>query len=157
MPREKRIKEQDAEQRSTSTTAPGDKEPDDAAKARSASAGLWLRVFLLALLGALLTSSLLLPWKVIGLALALFAVTAGVIALVKAVRAKLPRFIVLATSLGVFAALFLTAGTAASVVLWPVTQKYEDCQSQALTLRAERQCQDELRDLGGLMPGGGLR
>ena len=154
MPREKRTREQDPPQGSAGADTPGRKEPEDAATARAELARRWLRIFLLSLLAALLTSSLLLPWKVLGLVLALVAVTAGVVALVKTVRAGLSRFMVVATSLGVFAALFLTAGSGASVILWPVTQEYEDCQAQALTLRAERQCQDELRNLGGLLPGG---
>ncbi|WP_049829408.1 hypothetical protein [Arthrobacter sp. RIT-PI-e] len=153
MPREKRIKEQDPQQGSARAGAPG-KEPEDATTARAESARLWLRVFLLSLLGALLTSGLPLPWKVLGLALGLFALTAGVVALVKAVRADLPRFLVVTVCLGLFAALFMTAGSGASVILWPVTQQYETCQAEALTLRAERQCEDELRDLGGLLPGG---
>jgi hypothetical protein len=42
---------------------------------------------------------------------------------------------------------FLTAGTAASVLLWPVTQKYEECMSRALTLQAQKECEDGLRQL----------
>ncbi|WP_394249699.1 hypothetical protein [Arthrobacter pityocampae] len=121
--------------------------PEDPAADRASSARLWLRLFLLALLGAALTSGLVLPWKVIALVLALFALAAGVVALVKAVGAKFPRFVVLATSLGLAAALFLTAGTAASVLLWPVTRTYEDCMSRALTLQAQSDCEDGLRSL----------
>ncbi|WP_434991966.1 hypothetical protein [Arthrobacter sp. Ld5] len=127
--------------------------PDDPAAARAASARLWLRLFLLALLGAALTSSLVLPWKVLALLLALFALAAGVVGLVKAIGAKSPRFVVLALSVGLAAALFLTAGTAASVLLWPITQTYEDCMSRALTLQAQRDCEDGLRSLDGF--GGG--
>lgn len=132
----------------------GGKSPDDAASAGAGSARLWLRLFLVALLGGILTSSLMLPWKVIALVLALVALVVGVVALVKAIRAGLPRLVVLATSLGLAAALFLAAGTGASVLLWPVTQSYEDCMSRALTLQAQRQCEEELRNLGGFMPGG---
>ncbi len=127
----------------------GGKGPDGAASAR-----LWLRLFLLALLGGILTSSLMLPWKVIALVLALVALVVGVVALVKAIRAGLPRLVVLATSLGLAAGLLLAAGMGASVLLWPVTQSYEDCMSRALTLQAQRQCEEELRNLGGFMPGG---
>lgn len=128
-------------------------DPKDAGKE---SATLWLRVFLLSLLCALLASNLLLPWKLVGLALALFAFAAGITTLVKAVRAKMSRFVVLLVSLGVVTAAFLGVGAIASVALWPVTAQYEDCMSRALTLQAERTCQDELRDLGGLLgPGSG--
>jgi hypothetical protein len=116
----------------------------------AASARLWLRLFLAGLFGAVLTSGLVLPWKVLALGLSLFALTAGVLALVKAVRAKMPRLMVLSTSIGLAAALFLAAGTGASVLLWPVTKTYEDCMARALTLRAESDCQDGLRQLDGL-------
>ncbi|BBE21994.1 hypothetical protein MN0502_08770 [Arthrobacter sp. MN05-02] len=127
--------------------------PDDAAAARVASAGLWLRLFLLALLGGAVASSLVLPWKVVGLVLALFALGAGVVALVKAIGAKLSRLVVIATALGLAAALFLTVGTTASVLLWPVTQNYEDCMSRALTLQAQADCEEGLRNLEGFTPG----
>lgn len=123
--------------------------PDDPAKARQSSAALWLRLFMLALLGAVLTSSLMLPWKVLGLAFSLFALAAGVVALVKMVSTKRPRVLVIATSIGLAAALFLAVGTTASVVLWPVTQAYEDCMSRALTLQAQAECEDDLRELRG--------
>lgn len=126
--------------------------PDSASPA-AASAGLWLRLFLLALLGAVLASTLVLPWKVLGLVLSVFALAAGVVALVKAISAKLSRFVVLATSLGLAAALFLTAGTGASVLLWPVTRTYEDCMARALTLQAQRECEDGLRNLEGFRNG----
>ncbi len=115
--------------------------------ARALSARLWLRLFMLTLLGSILTSSLVLPWKVLGLVLAVCALAAGVVALVKAIGARLPRVVVLVTSVGLAAAVFLTAGTAASVLLWPVTQKYEECMSRALTLQAQRECEDGLRQL----------
>jgi hypothetical protein len=127
--------------------------PDDAAAARAASAGLWLRLFLLALLGGAVASSLVLPWKVVGLVLALFALGAGVVALVKAISAKLSRLVVVATALGLAAALFLAVGTTASVLLWPVTQTYEDCMSRALTLQAQADCEEGLRNLEGFAPG----
>ncbi len=133
----------------------GRKTPDDAGKARAASAGLWLRLFLLALLGAVLTSSLVLPWKVLALVLALCALGAGVVALIKSISARLPRLVLLATSLGLAAALFLTAGTGASVLLWPVTQTYEDCMSHALTLQARAECDQGLRNLDGSGDSGG--
>jgi hypothetical protein len=131
----------------------GRKGPDDAAGARTASAGLWLRLFLLSFFGGALASSLMLPWKVLGLVLALFALAAGVVALVKAIGAKLSRLVVLSTSLGLAAALVLTAGPGVSVLLWPVTQNYEDCMSRALTLQARDDCQEGLQRLEGFGQG----
>ncbi|MHA7209786.1 hypothetical protein [Arthrobacter sp. MDT1-65] len=115
----------------------------------TASARLWLRLFLLALLGAVLTSNLMLPWKVLALVLSLFALGSGVVALVKAIGAKLPRLVLVATSLALAATVFLLLGTGASVLLWRVTETYEDCMSRALTLQAQGQCEDGLRKLDG--------
>lgn len=127
---------------------PGSKraQPEDPA---TGSAQLWLRLFLLALLGAILTSTLMLPWKVLGLVLAVVALAVGVVALVKVIRAKLPRAVLIGTSVGLAATLFVTAGTGASVLLWPVTEEYEDCMSRALTLHATSQCEDALQRLEG--------
>jgi hypothetical protein len=145
--------EQGTRPRGSRSAGTGRDGTDDAAEARARSARLWLRLFLLALLGGVMASSLMLPWKVLGLVLALFALGAGVVALVKAISAKLSRLVVLATSLGLAAALFLTAGTGASVLLWPVTQNYEDCMSRALTLQAQRDCEEGLQKLEGFAPG----
>ncbi|WP_105031033.1 hypothetical protein [Arthrobacter ruber] len=131
------------------TAGTGRNGPDDTA-ARAASARTWLRLFLLGLLFALLTSSLVLPWKVLTLVLGLLALAAGVVALVKAISAKLPRLVLLATALGLAATLFLVTGTAASVLLWGVTRTYEDCMSRALTLQAQGECEEGLRQLEGL-------
>ncbi|THJ67941.1 hypothetical protein E8P82_03715 [Arthrobacter echini] len=118
--------------------------PDDAA-ARGKSARSWLRLFVLALLAGVLMSALALPWKVLALVVSVFALAAGVVGLVKAIGARLPRLVVIATSLGLAAALFLSVSTAVSVLLWPVTRAYEDCVSRALTLQARSDCEDALR------------
>lgn len=120
-------------------------EPDDVVASRRTSARLWLRLFGLALLGGVLLGSLALPWKVLTLLVSVFAVAAGVVALIKVIGAKLPRLVVLATSIGLVSAVVLTVGTAVSVLLWPVTQQYEDCMSRALTLQARSDCEDALR------------
>lgn len=114
-----------------------------------ASARLWLRLFLLTLLGAVLASSLVLPWKVIALVLSLFALGSRRGRPREGDRREAPRLVLVATSLGLAAALFLLAGIGASVLLWPVTQTYEDCMSRALTLEAQGQCEDGLRELEG--------
>lgn len=144
--------EQDTRSHGSRGSGPGRKKPGDAAQA--GPAGLWLRIFLLALLGGVLTSGLMLPWKVLGLVLALVALGTGIVALVKAIGAHLSRFVVLATSLGLAGALFLAISTGASVLLWPVTQTYEDCMSRALTLQAQGECEDGLRKLEGFGTGG---
>lgn len=132
------------------TAGTGRNGPGDTAAARATSARTWLRLFMLGLLFAVLTSTLVLPWKVLTLVLGLLTLAAGVVALVKAIGAKLPRLVLLATALGLAATLFLVTGTAASVLLWGVTRTYEDCMSRALTLQAQGECEEGLRQLEGL-------
>lgn len=126
----------------------GQTKTDDADLVRARSARLWLRLFVLALFAAVLLGSLVLPWKVLALIVSVFAVAAGVVALVKAIGAALPRLVVIATSIGLVSALLLALGMAASVLLWPVTRTYEDCMSRALTLQARSDCQDALEKFG---------
>lgn len=121
--------------------------PEDPAKA---SAQLWLRLFLLALFAAVVTSGLMLPWKVLALVLAVAAVAIGVVALVKVISTKLNRAVLLATIVGLAGALFLAFGIGAAVLLWPITERYEDCMSRALTLQATSECKDALRQFNGL-------
>lgn len=136
-------------QQGTGQGGPGQARTGRGPDGSTASARLWLRLFLLALLGAVLTSNLMLPWKVLALVLSLFALGSGVVALVKAIGAKLPRLVLVATSLALAATVFLLLGTGASVLLWPVTETYEDCMSRALTLQAQGQCEEGLRKLDG--------
>jgi hypothetical protein len=138
--------ERGAQPKGSRTSGSRKAQPEDPA---TGSAQLWLRLFLLALLAAILTSTLTLPWKVLGLVLALVALAVGVTALVKVIGAKLPRAALIGTSVGLAATLFVTAGTGASVLLWPITAKYEDCMSRALTLQARSDCEDGLQRLEG--------
>ena len=138
--------ERGAQPKGSRTSGSKEVQPEDSA---TASAQLWLRLFLLALLAAILTSTLMLPWKVLGLVLSLAALAVGVIALIKVIGSKLPRAVLIGTSVGLAATLFVTAGTGASVLLWPITEKYEDCMSRALTLQATSECEDGLQRLEG--------
>jgi hypothetical protein len=116
-----------------------------------ASTRAQLRVFMLLLLGALLGSSFPLPWKVLGLLFGLAALTVGILALVGLVRQKAPALLRISTTVALVASLFLTLGTGAAILLWPVTERYEECMATALTSKAQRQCEDDLRNLGGLL------
>lgn len=107
---------------------------------------------MLLLLGALLTSGMVLPWKVLGLIFGLAALVMGLLSLVLAVQQKLPALLRISTAAGLVAAFFLTLGTGAQIALWPVTQQYETCMSTALTNTAKKACEDEVRNLGGLLP-----
>lgn len=110
-----------------------------------------LRVFMLLLLGTLIASTFPLPWKVFGLLFALASLTVGILALVGLVRQKAPALLRVTTSVGLVASLFLALGTGAAILLWPVTERYEDCMATALTSQAQRQCQEDLRNLSGLL------
>ncbi|MBG6180395.1 hypothetical protein [Arthrobacter sp. CAN_A1] len=127
---------------------PGSPEEQELARTRS-----YFRWFLLAMLGAVLTGTLPLPWKVLGLVFGLAALVLGIFALVRAVRDKLPGLLRITTVIGLVATAFLVIGTGAQVALWPVTVDYEECMSTALTNAAQSACQDELSNLGGLLPG----
>ena len=110
-----------------------------------------LRVFMLLLLGTLLGTSFPLPWKVLGLVFGLAAVTVGILALVGLVRQKAPTLLRISTTIGLVASLFLTLGAGAAILLWPVTAQYEECMATALTSKAQRECDEDLRNLGGLL------
>ena len=116
-----------------------------------ASTRALLRVFMLLLLGTLLGTSFPLPWKVLGLVFGLAAVTVGILALVGLVRQKAPTLLRISTTVGLVASLFLTLGAGAAILLWPVTERYEECMATALTSKAQRQCDEDLRNLGGLL------
>jgi hypothetical protein len=116
-----------------------------------------LRWFMLLLLGALLTSNLLLPWKVLCLVFSLAALAVGTVAFVRALRAKVPALLKVTAAVGLVSALFLSMGAGAAVILWPVTERYEKCMSTALTLQAQSTCEEQLRSLEELFrmsPGG---
>ncbi|MHA7273209.1 hypothetical protein ACX80Z_07235 [Arthrobacter sp. TMT4-20] len=127
--------------------AAGSPEEKELARTRS-----YFRWFLLAMLGAVLTATLPLPWKVFGLVFGLAALVLGIFALVRAVRDKLPGMLRVTTVIGLAATTFLVLGTGAQVAFWPVTAEYEECMSTALTHSAQSACQDELSNLGGLLP-----
>lgn len=131
----------------------GPKTPGDPKQRGDAPLGTrsLLTWFMLALLAALIGSSLMLPWKVLGLVFGIAALVLGIVALVRTGRTKVPGLVRVSTMAGLAAALFLVIGTGASVLLWPITETYEDCMATALTIQAERSCEDGLRNLDGLL------
>lgn len=117
------------------------------------SARTFVRYFLILAVLSLLCSGLPLPLKVLAPALGLAAVVVGIMALVKAVRVRFPRILRAALVVALGISFVVTIGTAALVAVWPITSEYETCMSEALTQRAEAQCeqdyQDTLQDLSG--------
>lgn len=110
-----------------------------------------LRVFMLLILGALLGSNLPLPWKVLGLLFSLAALTVGILAMVNLVRQKAPALVRMSATVGLAASFMFTIGTGAAILLWPVTERYEECMATALTSKAQRQCEEDLRNLSELL------
>ncbi|WP_026550210.1 hypothetical protein [Arthrobacter sp. Br18] len=137
-------------------TGPAGTGPDGAKRTGDApgSTRALLTWFSLALLAAIVGSGMMLPWKVLGLVFGIAAVVLGIVVLVRTAGAKLPGFVRVSTVAGLIAALLLVIATAAAVVLWPLTETYEDCIGTALTIQAERECEDGLRDLNGLLSSG---
>jgi hypothetical protein len=104
------------------------------------NAQLYIRWSATLLIGAVLTTGLFLPWKLIPVALGAAAVVVGIISLVKMIRAGLPVVLRVATLFGIVAAFMLTAVSGVQVLTWPLTQDYEQCMSRALTEQAKEQC-----------------
>ncbi len=122
-----------------------DPSPEDGARALP----LW---FLVSLVAAVATSSLDLPFKVLGLAFSVLALVLGIATLVRAVRRRLSGLVRVTAAVGVGIAGFLALTTAFLIAVWPITEGYEDCIDTALTLQAERACQDRLLTVDGLLP-----
>lgn len=116
-----------------------------------ASTRTLVRVFMLLILGAFLSSNFPLPWKVLGLLFSLAALTVGILAMVSLVRQKAPALVRMSTTVGLVVALMLTIGTGAAIILWPITERYETCMTTALTSKAQRECEEDLRNLNGLL------
>lgn len=124
--------------------------PSPSAEQTAATSTL-LRVFMLLLLAALIGANFPLPWKLLGLVFGLAALTVGLLALVDLVRHGAPVLLRMSLTVGLVTSLFLVLGTGAAVLLWPLTARYESCMATALTTQAERQCEEDLRNLGGLL------
>ncbi|MGJ7440175.1 hypothetical protein [Aquipuribacter sp. MA13-6] len=125
---------------------------------------LALEMFLL-LLGAELTRTLPLPWRLAGLVFSVLALVQGIRAL-RAVRAHRtgnrdglppgPTGGVLVL-VGVVVAVVLTVVQVAMLAAYPLVQDQESCRDRALTRTALERCDDELFDrieqLGVSVPG----
>ena len=112
----------------------------DPGRVRTGRALLWQSV---ALLGMVLSFSLVLPWKLIALALGLVALVLGVRVWVTsrgAERSGLPRAV---ASAGMAMALMGMTTAALPLLAWDATVQLEQCGASALTVRAQQACADE--------------
>lgn len=122
--------------------APSDRRPeaDDAARRRVGRLLVWQSA---TLLGMLLAFTLVLPWKLLVLALALAALVLGVLVLWRSRRVSgtlVPRA---AAGAGMALALVgLTAGLL-PLAAWDETVRLEQCAASALTVRAQHECTQE--------------
>lgn len=123
---------------STPPRPPKDDAPDPG-RARTGRILLWQSV---ALLGMVLSLSLVLPWKLAALVLGLVALVLGVRVWLTSRgerRAGLPRAVAAG---GMALALFGTTTAALPLLAWDATVELERCTSSALTVRAQQACAD---------------
>ncbi len=109
----------------------------------------WFMVFFVLML---ITGTLPLPWKVLGLATGIAAVVMGILTLVHLFRYKLSRILKVTATLGLIITLLSTLSTGAMIVLWPFTADYEQCMELALTIETKAECQENYLSLNGLIP-----
>lgn len=110
------------------------------------SARTFIRLFAFAIILALLASYLQLPLKAAAPVIGAAAVAFSIIGLVKAVRCGFPRVLRIGLALGIGVSLVLTISSTAVVALWPITAEYETCMSQALTVKAKAECQENYQN-----------
>ncbi|UWX97866.1 hypothetical protein N2K95_04045 [Arthrobacter zhaoxinii] len=103
----------------------------------------YVRVFWLLLAATLLSSGLVLPWKLLPLALGIAALVIGVVALVKVARRGMGPLMPVLISLGLVITALTTLGLTGMVLLWDETMTYESCMRSALTLDGVDACEAE--------------
>ncbi|MDM7831930.1 hypothetical protein [Cellulomonas edaphi] len=121
-------------------------DPVGAEKARRSS-----RMFGVLLLGAVVLSTLPVPWQAVALPFVVAAAVYGVRGLVQASRAHVRGALVPMLAGGVAITLLWTVAIGAMLVLWPALADRERCLDDALTISAADECrqafQAELEDL----------
>ena len=97
--------------------------------------------FVLLVVAAVLTSGLPVPWQLGSLAFAVAAVVTGVWALRAASRPSLRQQVAPPVVVGLVFTAFMTMSIGASLILWDAQLERQDCLANALTLRAQEQCE----------------
>lgn len=103
----------------------------------------YVRLFWLLVVAMLLGSGMVLPWKLLPLALGLAALVVGIIALVKLARSRMGAVMPVLVSLGLVITVLTTVGLAGMAAMWDETVAYETCMRSALTLDGVEACQAE--------------
>ncbi|MCQ2001615.1 hypothetical protein [Arthrobacter zhaoxinii] len=132
----------DGAQHQTSTLSAPESRPSPTEQQKR-SAVQYVRVFWLLLAATLLSSGLVLPWKLLPLALGIAALVIGVVALVKAARRRMGPLMPVLISLGLVITALTTLGLTGMVLLWDETMTYESCMRSALTLDGVDACEAE--------------
>lgn len=122
------------------TPAPG-RPPVDPTAARRATRSVMH--FGLLMLASLVTSSLVLPWRLVSVAIALLAIAAGIRALRRIWRAGLRGFLVVAMSAGVVMTFVLALTTLAVIPVWQIEMTRQTCLTQAITIAASITCESD--------------
>lgn len=133
--------------RPPSGTGPTPPERPGATPDQVRTAGRGVLRFGLTTMGALVATSLPLPWQAAGAVLSVLAVVLGV----RAARAvwrtpplRRPLLPLLVVGFAVAGASLVTSLTV--VATWPIQQAYQDCLGRALTVSARQTCDTEFRD-----------
>ncbi|MCC3277353.1 MULTISPECIES: hypothetical protein [unclassified Arthrobacter] len=132
----------DGAQYKTQTLAEQSRRPG-ATDEQKKNAVRYVRVFWLLVLVMLLSSGLVLPWKLVPLAIGLVAFVVGIIALVKLARRRMGALLPVLVSLGLVITFLTTLGLGFMVAIWDQTVTYETCMRSALTLDGAEACQAE--------------
>ncbi|MGN8246539.1 hypothetical protein ACTHAM_000203 [Cellulomonas soli] len=118
-------------------------EPRPVDEVLSARAARQARVFGLLVLASVLVSTLPLPWQSAALVFALGGLVVGARALVLTLRSGARGGLPAALGLGVAVTLFWSFVAGGMLLLWPVQAARQECVSQALTLTAQRACEQQ--------------
>ncbi|MCC9205287.1 hypothetical protein [Arthrobacter sp. zg-Y769] len=132
----------DGTQHQTSTLPAPDSRPAPT-DGQKRNAIQYVRVFWLLMIASMLSSSMVLPWKLIPLALGIGALVVGIIALVKLAKRRMGPLLPVLVSLGLVVTALTTVGLAGMAVLWDETMTYESCMRSALTLDGVEACEAE--------------
>ncbi|MCQ1950938.1 MULTISPECIES: hypothetical protein [Arthrobacter] len=100
-------------------------------------------LFWLLMFATLLSSNLVLPWKLIPLALGIAALVVGIIAVIKLARRRMGPLMPILVSLSLVITALTTLGLAGMTLLWDETMTYESCMRSALTLDGVEACEAE--------------
>ncbi|WP_448630163.1 hypothetical protein [Cellulomonas soli] len=122
------------------TRSPQPRPVDQELAARAARTA---RVFGLLVLSSVLVSTLPLPWQGAALVFALAGLVVGGRALLLSLRSGARGGMPAALGLGVAVALFWSFVAGGMLLLWPVQAARQECTAQALTLSAQRHCEQQ--------------